>query len=962
VYFTTYKGKYYDAGGENCYNALEVDRTDKINDNIYNRPAYTGNPYMVPNQVGVPWSGSTNASACDATTGALWNSNVVPFLTDTTFGGRSVSTTQKALMTIARLEKASQGGVYATGALAPLGCMLKNTGAATAQTSAADYLAQVNTVQTAQAGHAVCQPDNILLIVDGLSNGPGDFGGSINCASDACNPSVTPDLLGCNCSAITKAYQLSHGTHPVTTHVVAAMPARLAARYEYLGGFLINLAAAGSPDFSGFPSFGSTEDQLHEAITAKLALSIAPFGFSTTNAVAGSDRQNSLGVVSQSTYLYDTATSFPSWKGELRAFDTSSGTPTVVWNATTVAASHPSSWKGRRVLVGDASGGLFQVLIDAAGAITNKDALYAAGLGFSASEAETIMQWLLGKSEFGRKNPTPLLGSISNSTPIAIGQPSVSSAYPGSLAYSQSKAARPELVYVGDDQGILHAFFARDFNGTPSYAKGEEAFAFIPNDMLRRLGARWTEGGQSMIPESGFHRFGISSSPKVKDLCQGSNCAESDGSDWRTLLFMGEGAGGNHPFALDLTNAIDPYAGLQLNRISLRWNPGVLPSTGSQYTLWNQSLGETRSVPALYFNKTVAYNDYRVVMASGYKVDSSSTTQGLRILNANAWTGTVDSNNTLTIPAMSPGCSSTNQTILTDVALARNYQSSTQEVISGYVGDTWGNIYQYVPSSTGTGRIDGPNTTGFSVFRMGCEQPLHFGPAVVQLDRFAGNQSPVKGVIFLVQVTNSALDPTTVGKTASYPASQLMVTKLIQSSAPIPTVDSTWNSNTGKITLSAEPADPKLGICVNTTVKLSSDSCPGGTAIPTTARPMATPSVLLRSDGLGFQVLTLWWDPASIANDCSGDKTFDVGKSYLTVHEFSSDGLWYQIMGASFDNSVITGATFVGTHIYVDGILNGSSTAQSVSIGETFSPTQKLNSAKTIERYTRTGWSEFWDL
>jgi hypothetical protein len=754
---------------------------------------------------------------------------------------------------------------------------------------------------------------------------------------------------------------LSHAAHPVTTHVVAAVPATWSTRYPYVYAFLVNLAAAGSPDFSGSPGFGITEDQLHEAITAKLALSIAPFGFSTTNAVAGSDRQNSLGVVSQSTYLYDTATSFPSWKGELRAFDTSSGTPTVVWNATTVAASHPSSWKGRRVLVGDASGGLFQVLIDAEGAVTNKDALYAAGLGYSASEAETIMQWLLGKSEFGRKNPTPLLGSISNSTPIAVGQPSVSSAYPGSLAYSQSKSARPELVYVGDDQGILHAFFARDFNGTPSYAKGEEAFAFIPNDMLRRLGARWAEGGQSMIPESGFHRFGLSSSPKVKDLCQGSNCADSDGSDWRTILFMGEGAGGNRPFALDLTNAIDPYAGLQLNQISLRWNPGVLPSTGSQYTLWNQSLGETRSVPALYFNKTVAYNDYRVVMASGYKVDSSSSTQGLRVLNANAWTGTIDTNNTLDIPSSSLGCSQT-RTALTDVALARNFQSSTQEVISGYLGDTWGNLYQYVPNPTGTGRIDGPNTTGFSVFGLGCGQPLHFGPAVVQLDRFAGNQSPVKGVIFLVQITNSALDPVTVTKSASYPASQMMVTKLIQTSAPIPTVDSTWNSNSGKILLSAEPADPKLGICVNTTVKLAADACPGGTAIPTTVRPMATPSVLLRSDGLGFQVLTLWWDPASIANDCSGDKTFNVGKSYLTVHEFSSDGIWYQIMGASFDNSVVTGATFVGTHIYVDGILNGSSTAQAINIGETFSPTQKLNSAKSIERYTRTGWSEFWDL
>ena len=182
LYFTTYKGKYYSVGGS-CYNAVDADRTDIVNDGIFNRVAYTGTPWASANEVSVPWAGSTDASACQASTGAMWNQNVVPFLTDTTFGGQSITTAQKTLMTVARLEKASQGGVYATGRLAPLACALQNDAVPDRYHSAAAYMstAQSNDA-TANSGHTPCWSNNIVLVVDGQSSGPGDSGASADCA------------------------------------------------------------------------------------------------------------------------------------------------------------------------------------------------------------------------------------------------------------------------------------------------------------------------------------------------------------------------------------------------------------------------------------------------------------------------------------------------------------------------------------------------------------------------------------------------------------------------------------------------------------------------------------------------------------------------------------------------------------------------------------------------------------
>ncbi|HTY29582.1 MAG TPA: hypothetical protein VMD51_15780, partial [Mycobacterium sp.] len=417
-YFPTYKGKFFSQtdtqGNKVCYNAIDAQRSDTVNDGIFGRPAYTGHPWDANNEVPVPWSGVTNAAACTEFSGAIHHSNVVPFLTDTTFGGKSLNTAQKLFMTTARLEKASFGGLAATGTVEPIACVLQNDGAANQSHSAAAYMSTVQTNDVTNNGNKTpCWPNSIVLVVDGQANGFGDEGVNVDCASDACAHSENADLFqNCACPAITKAYALAHSM-TVQTHVVVNAPNRpndglsWYARYQYTYAFLNNLAKAGSLLFDGTATFGTTEDEVYRAISDKIAAAAYHFPYTTTTPVAGPTTQDPVSqLLAYSKYLYDTSVSYPSWKGRLVAYDTSSGTASFKWDsAGQAAAGHPANWTQRRIFFGDEHSNVKAVQMSssdpATAVITNASELHSAGLGSTSAEADKIMQWLLGKPALG---------------------------------------------------------------------------------------------------------------------------------------------------------------------------------------------------------------------------------------------------------------------------------------------------------------------------------------------------------------------------------------------------------------------------------------------------------------------------------------------------------------------------------------------------------------------------------
>jgi type IV pilus assembly protein PilY1 len=102
---------------------------------------------------------------------------------------------------------------------------------------------------------------------------------------------------------------------------------------------------------------------------------------------------------------------------------------------------------------------------------------------------------------------------------------------------SSDYQSRPDVIYVGANDGYLHGFDG---------LTGEELFAYMPSELLEpESGDDFAQVNRLMEPNYG-HRYFVDGTPTVGD-------AYIDG-DWRTILVGTMGAGGKTVFALDVTD------------------------------------------------------------------------------------------------------------------------------------------------------------------------------------------------------------------------------------------------------------------------------------------------------------------------------------------------------------------------------------------------------------------------
>jgi len=132
------------------------------------------------------------------------------------------------------------------------------------------------------------------------------------------------------------------------------------------------------------------------------------------------------------------------------------------------------------------------------------------------------------------RNRTHILGDLVNSQPSYVGQPSNSSLYssPGYVAFSQAHSSRPSMIYVGANDGMLHAFDA---------TTGNEKFAFVPNAVFGNL----FELASPLYNQS--HMFFVDGSPQSGDV-------QFADASWHTVLLGGQNSGGKSIYALDITD------------------------------------------------------------------------------------------------------------------------------------------------------------------------------------------------------------------------------------------------------------------------------------------------------------------------------------------------------------------------------------------------------------------------
>jgi type IV pilus assembly protein PilY1 len=130
------------------------------------------------------------------------------------------------------------------------------------------------------------------------------------------------------------------------------------------------------------------------------------------------------------------------------------------------------------------------------------------------------------------RNRTHKLGDIVFSNPVYVGAPSANNLAPSYLSFAFSQASRPPVIYVGADDGMLHAFDA---------ATGNERFAYIPTGVYGNLINLVSPYYNSR------HLFFVDGSPKAADV-------QFSDASWHTVLLGTEGAGGKSVFALDVSN------------------------------------------------------------------------------------------------------------------------------------------------------------------------------------------------------------------------------------------------------------------------------------------------------------------------------------------------------------------------------------------------------------------------
>ncbi len=224
------------------------------------------------------------------------------------------------------------------------------------------------------------------------------------------------------------------------------------------------------------------------------------------------------------------------WRGFLEAYQMPvSDASQPVWEAGSILAQRtPDS---RAIFtVTDSYGTMVEFESDHAA-----DLKYTLGLP-DITSTEDVIDWVRGKDIAGMRDRNGWkLGDLVYSTPVIVGPPSQFILDAGYQAFIQEHRNRDFVLYVGANDGMLHAIRA---------ATGDEVWGYIPLGVHAKL--------PDLTDPNYCHQTFVDLSPTAFDV-------EINGS-WKTVLFGGERTGGDTYFAIDVT---DPYAPVPLWETSL---------------------------------------------------------------------------------------------------------------------------------------------------------------------------------------------------------------------------------------------------------------------------------------------------------------------------------------------------------------------------------------------------------
>jgi type IV pilus assembly protein PilY1 len=314
------------------------------------------------------------------------------------------------------------------------------------------------------------------------------------------------------------------------------------------------------------------------------------------------------GAISTNTRIYQAKFDTENWTGDLFALGlNANGTlnTTPVWSA---SGQIPTP-ANRKIYTLNSDNSKVEFKWD------TLDATRKTELDADPAVAERYVNFIRGVDVPGFRDRTTLLGDIVSSAPMYVGAPR--GRFSDRLEdekYSEffdENRNRDGIVYVGANDGMLHAFKADHVQGASATSegrrvddRGEEVFAYVPKTVIRNLG--------TLTQPSYEHRYFVDGSPNTND-------AFING-EWRTILVGGMNLGGQGVYAINIT---DPS---RLGANSVMWE--INDRTSEEF----RDLGYTYSQPA-----TVRLHDgsWGVVFGNGYnntENDGVASTTGNGVL------------------------------------------------------------------------------------------------------------------------------------------------------------------------------------------------------------------------------------------------------------------------------------------------------------------------------------------
>jgi type IV pilus assembly protein PilY1 len=280
---------------------------------------------------------------------------------------------------------------------------------------------------------------------------------------------------------------------------------------------------------------------------------------------------------------------------------------------------------------------------------TNKITLKPYLRAANDTESANIINFVRGSNISGYRNRTYTdgtnqykFGDIIYSTPTVVTSPAENySLLYGDKTYAtffEANKSRDTVVYIGNNDGMLHAICADDDkckNGTVD--NGEELWSYIPQNLLPHL--KW------LTDPNYSHVYYVDLRAKVTDI----NFSNMGTNGWKTVLIGGMRLGGGQ-----ISVTADFGTGSQIRKFQSSYfaiditdphNPALL----WEFTLSDASLGFTNSYPTI----AKVGNKWFVIIGSGSKslytpdyTGASAQTGKIFVLDARNTTGAWTLNST----------------------------------------------------------------------------------------------------------------------------------------------------------------------------------------------------------------------------------------------------------------------------------------------------------------------------